>query len=194
MPSEQPRNRPAGPANALPNLRRPDPDAELVVRAQAGDELALKELHDRHCEGVFAICLQALKDEGRAADCATDSLTIALRNIKQFRGRSKFFTWLVCIARRRIARTISERVRERGAEAEPATAPSPETIRNEQQAYITLVTAMQHLPPDQARIFNLCFLAGLSRAETARALGLSEESVRAALSRGRARLREVLKL
>ena len=53
---------------------------------------------------------------------------------------------------------------------------------------------MQQLTPDQARIFNLRFLAGLSIRETAQALGVSEDSVRAHLARGRKRLREILGL
>jgi RNA polymerase sigma-70 factor, ECF subfamily len=191
---EQPMNRPSAAADTGSGPRKPDPDAELVARAQKGDELAFKDLYDQHIEGVYAICLLSLKDSARARDCAVDAMATALRNIGHFRGKSKFFTWLVRIARRQVARVVAELAAERGPVAEQPTAISPETVRDEQQAYIRLVGAMQQLTPDQARVFNLRFLAGLSVEETAQALGISPDSVRAHIARGRKRLREMLGL
>jgi RNA polymerase sigma-70 factor (ECF subfamily) len=191
---KQPMNRASPVADAGAGPRKPDPDTELVARCQKGDELALKELYDRHIEGVYAICLHSLKDEARARDCAVDAFAVALRNIGQFRGKSKFFTWLVRITRHSISKVAKALTAERGREVPQPAAVSPERIHDEQQAYIRLVAVMQQLPPDQARIFNLRFLAGLSAEETAQALGISVDAVHSCTTRGRKRLREILRL
>jgi RNA polymerase sigma-70 factor, ECF subfamily len=56
------------------------------------------------------------------------------------------------------------------------------------------LTALASLPPDQARLLRLRALEGLSYAEIARRLDLSEAAVTARLSRARAALRKRLDL
>jgi RNA polymerase sigma-70 factor (ECF subfamily) len=177
----------------------PPDDAVLVERAKLGDEQAMHELHDRYYDGVCAIAARALKDPERARDVAQEVMADAFHNIRRFMGRSKFSTWLFRLTRNRLIKHYELRDRTRAEETGHdleclALARSPEELHDSRTSYVALVAAFQRLAPDQAVVFNLRFLAGLDVAETARALGISEDAVMMRTSRGRQRLRELLRL
>jgi RNA polymerase sigma-70 factor, ECF subfamily len=191
MPEEDRRTPPNEPA-------RPD-DAELVLRAKQGDDQAMRELLDRHYDGICAMAARMLRDPDRAQDAAQEIMTDTFKNIRNFRGGSKFSTWLFRIARNRLIKHYKLRDRTRPEETGHdleylALARSPEELHDSRVSYVALVAAIQHLPAEQSVVFNLRFLAGLNVAETASALGITEDAVMMRTSRGRQRLRELLRL
>lgn len=76
---------------------------------------------------------------------------------------------------------------------EPAdNGPGPMDRLHDVQSYADMSTAIRHLPPRQREAFMLRMLQGLDGAETARAMGCSEGSVKTHLSRAMHNLREQL--
>ena len=70
-------------------------DAQLVCRAQAGDERAAKLLFELYYLRTFRLALGLLGDEADAEEVAQDALTYALLNIVRYRAElSSFSTWL----------------------------------------------------------------------------------------------------
>ena len=70
-------------------------DAELVRRAQKEDPWAIEQLVLRYQKKVYAIAYQMLSgDAEEARDRTQDAFLQAFRKIKQFRGKSSFYTWL----------------------------------------------------------------------------------------------------
>jgi len=174
----------------------------LVKRAQAGDDGAMHELHRRYYDGIFTLASRWLRDETRARDLAQEVFADAFLNVRRFKGRSKFSTWLFKLARSRLVKQVQQAEHEQAmgtrvdAEAAGAagllTAKSAEEVFSERQAYLDVVAAIQKLEPDQAQALTLRFVAGLSLAETAQVLGLSEAAVGMRVMRGRERLKGLL--
>src|SRR5437667_287684 len=90
------------PLNAAPvpveAALRPDPDAPLVARAQAGEMEAFEKLVDRHGRRVYRMILGITGNESDAEDGAQNTFLKAYQKIGEFQGHSKFSSWLLRIA------------------------------------------------------------------------------------------------
>ncbi len=71
-----------------------DPDFELVKAAKKGDQEAFSELVEKYSHQVFALCIKILNDYGEAEDLTQEVFLKVYKNIKKFKGKSKFSTWL----------------------------------------------------------------------------------------------------
>lgn len=166
-----------------------DPDRDLVLAARQGDDAALRTLYDRHYPGIYTLCKRALRDTDAARDAAEDVFADAFTTLDKFEFRCRFFSWLFRLTRTRIAKAVTRLDRERQLDRDqPAATKSTERLHSEREAYLRLVAAIQELPPETARAFNLRYLAGLTNDETARILGISETALRMRLLRGRGKL------
>src|SRR5260370_34227891 len=70
----------------------------LVQSAQKGDLEAFSELVNRYDRNIFRIAQHITHNEEDAQDVVQDAFLKAYRNLNQFQGNSKFYTWLVRIA------------------------------------------------------------------------------------------------
>jgi RNA polymerase sigma-70 factor (ECF subfamily) len=76
----------------------PAEDAELLDRAQQGDEAAFTELYERHCQSLLALCRRRLFDADEAADAVQDTFLRAWRARDTFGGERLVGPWLRTIA------------------------------------------------------------------------------------------------
>ncbi len=80
-----------------PNSTSPD-DRELVRRVQIGDHGAFECLVRTYQDRIYAVCLRLTSDPEAAKDLAQEAFLKALRAIRQFEGKSSFYTWIYRIA------------------------------------------------------------------------------------------------
>jgi len=71
-----------------------EPDVEIINRAKLGDLVAFNLLMERHKNAVFHFSLRLLKIREEAEEVAQDVFVIVFKKIKDFKGESKFTTWL----------------------------------------------------------------------------------------------------
>ena len=69
-------------------------DVVLAVRASDGDSRAMASLVERHAPRVRRLAHYLLDDPQDAEDAAQEALAKVLTRIQQFRGESRFATWL----------------------------------------------------------------------------------------------------
>ena len=69
-------------------------DQALVMRAQAGDRVALEDWVRRHQVWIHNIAIRMLADPQDAEDATQEILVKALTRLSSFEGRSTFRTWL----------------------------------------------------------------------------------------------------
>ncbi len=74
-----------------------DNDAEAVLLSQAGDLNAFELLVNRHQKRILNIAFRLTGDYDDACEVVQDAFLSAHKNIKTFRGDSKFTTWLTTI-------------------------------------------------------------------------------------------------
>ncbi|HVZ63578.1 MAG TPA: sigma-70 family RNA polymerase sigma factor [Lacunisphaera sp.] len=174
----------------------PTDDSQLVERHLAGDAAAFREIVERHQGMVCALAYCACGDVARSEDLAQEVFVAAWKQLAQLREPAKLRGWLAGIARNTIANARRSAARVPTARAEPlspetpadATSPREEAIRADEAALMW--QALEHLPETYREPMVLFYREGRSAAAVAEALGISEESARQRLARGRAMLTE----
>lgn len=160
-------------------------EADLLTRAQAGDERAFAVLVERSRTRLFAVCVRITGDEHSAADAVQDALLQAWRALPRFERRSSFSTWLCQIGSRSSLAVV------RGRRADPvAEVPEPEgPFRVGVDEAVTAVSsvrwALDRLPPDFRTALVLREYADMSYQEIADAEGVRVETVKTRIARAR---------
>jgi RNA polymerase sigma-70 factor (ECF subfamily) len=174
-------------------------DIEVVRRVRDGETALFEILMRRYNQRLYRVARSILKDDGEAEDVMQQAYVNAYTHLDQFAGRALFSTWLTKIAvyeaqaRSKRRGPIDRRtVVESGEDA--ITRLQTRTPDPEHQAFATelkrlLESAVDALPEHQRLVFTLRDVEGLSTAETAECLGISEENVKTRLHRARALLR-----
>ena len=189
------RQRPAGTLGH----RGADEDSELVSRAQAGDRLAFEELVRRHADRLHAVVVRLVADRHEAEEVTQEAFLRAWRGIASFKGEARFFTWLYRIgvneARRRAQRRIPDdnvaSLDEHGVDpADPRPAPDRHAEHRDLRA--ALERAVRALDPDYRAPLILRDVEGLSTAEAAAIMGLSEAAFKSRLHRARLAVRNAI--
>jgi RNA polymerase sigma-70 factor (ECF subfamily) len=187
------------PAVAFENSR--DSDAEIIQQVLAGNTALFELLMRRYNERIYRAARSIVRDEQEAEDIMQQAYVNAFTHLRQFNGSAQFSTWLTRIA---INEALA-RVRRRGryealdddlSNVEPFMSTNP--VQNpERQAFVgelrgLLEWAIDTLPDGMREVFVLRDVEGLSTAEVADSLEVSEDVVKTRLSRGRAALRRAL--
>jgi RNA polymerase sigma-70 factor (ECF subfamily) len=172
------------------------PDEELVRRVRSGETALFEVLMRRYNARVYRVARAILRDDSEAEDVMQQAYMNAFMHLEQFAARSTFSTWLTRIA----AHEAIARSRRRGRIAEldapeeevRGTAPDPEHQAFAAELKALLESAVDRLPESHRLVFMLRDIEGLSTAETAECLEISEENVKTRLHRSRAMLRNDL--
>jgi RNA polymerase sigma-70 factor, ECF subfamily len=190
-----------------------------VTAAQAGDRELFAALFDRHRQELLVHCYRMLGSFHEAEDLLQETFEKAWRGVGRVDTSSSLRAWLYRIAtnacldalrrrgrRRVLPFDVMDPVRPEGPM--PAAAdelwlePFPdrllsdvdpgETVVQRETVELAFLAALQHLPPRQRAVFIARDVLGWSARATATLLGTSEVSVKSALQRARALMRERL--
>src|SRR5580704_8074370 len=71
----------------------------LIDRVLNGDKEAFYELIQPYERSVFLMAYSIIRDEAEAEDSAQEAILKAFRSLRDFRGESKFSSWLLVITR-----------------------------------------------------------------------------------------------
>jgi RNA polymerase sigma factor (sigma-70 family) len=176
--------------NALP--LDGDIDTRLVEAARRGSDAAFERIVARHQQAVRAFLRRLGGDAADADDLAQDAFVAAWRELDRFRGQSSVRSWLCGIAYRK---HLGQRRSQRRAGARDAVFAESEAQgegASDAGDRLDLARAMAELPIDQRAAVSLCLAADFSHAEAAAALNLPLGTVKSHVTRGRAKLLEVL--
>lgn len=179
-------------------------DDALVQASRQGDLESFNQLVERYQAQVYNLALSMLHDLPAAEDVTQEAFLSAYRAIRSYRGES-FRAWLFRIAvnackdvvRRRARRpaTSLEQALDAGEHlleaADPGEGPEDYALRRERHR--VLARLLSELPSDQRAVVLLSDVHGLSYEEIAQITGEPLGTVKSRLSRGRARLRDLLK-
>jgi RNA polymerase sigma factor (sigma-70 family) len=168
-------------------------EAELLARAQSGDEDAYAALVRAHQELAFRTAVLITQDAAEAEEAAQDAFLKAWRALGRFRRDAPFRPWLLAIVanearnRRRAAgrRTALSLRLPRGGER----APSAEAVAVAAGERTDLLGALGRLRVDDRLVLGCRYLLELSEAETAAALGVRVGTVKSRTARALGRLR-----
>ena len=167
----------------------------------------MQDVLERSMPSFYRRAYRYLGNAADAEDAVQDALLSACRHLNQFKGRSKMSTWLTTIVinsaltqLRRRPRQIHTSLDEQFGE-EPGYSvsdrltdqrPSPEDECIQSELYGHLMQFVEELPPASRSAFQLRDLDGLTTSEAAQILGVADVTVKAHVSRARAKLRRLI--
>ena len=178
-------------------------DEVIVDRVRGGDVALYEILVRRHNQRLYRTIRAILRDDREVEDVMQQAYVDAYTHLGQFRGTAKFSTWLTRIAVNRAIR--SGRGARRGLELVPPAAdhelaiahtPAPD-VDPEHAMYghelkVVLESLIEELPEAFRLVFVMREVEGLSTAETAACLEISEETVKTRLHRAKRLLKDRL--
>ena len=171
-----------------------DPDdAELLARIRDGSDLAFNLLIERHQKAVRGFLRRMMADAADADDMAQETFLAAWEGARQFRGAASVRSWLCAIAWRKAKSAqrswLARRAREASYHAEVSR---DDGVHASEEDRIAVRAALLKLPVEQRAAVALCLAEGFSHSEAAEALGAPLGTVKSHVTRGKARLLEVL--
>jgi RNA polymerase sigma-70 factor (ECF subfamily) len=176
-------------------------DAAVIAQVLDGRTAMFELLMRRYNERVYRAARAIVQDEREAEDVMQQAYVNAYAHLGQFRGTARFSTWLLRIT---VHEALARRRRQGRYEAfdderqmveplmsrQPSENPEQQTLTAEVRRL--LEGAIDSLPDGLRETFVLRDVEGLSTAETAGSLDVSEDVVKTRLSRARSRLRREL--
>ncbi len=176
--------------------------AELVRRAQRGDEAAFSELYGLHKRRVYSLCLRMTNNVPLAEDLTQQAFLQLFRKIASFRGQSAFTTWL----HRLVVNVVLMHLRKKGLnlvpleDSNPRDEDAPKRDYGKEDTHLTgvidrlgLREAIDNLPPGYRSVFILHDVEGYEHEEIARMTSCSVGNSKSQLHKARLKLRGLLK-
>jgi RNA polymerase sigma-70 factor (ECF subfamily) len=174
-------------------------DEEIVSRILEGETPLFEVLMRRHNQRLYRAARAILRDDHEAEDVMQEAYVNAYSHLAQFDGRAKFSTWLTKIAvyeafARARRRDRYEHLDDSSVETLMPTTPSPdpERLAFGRELGALIESAVDTLGDGYRDVFMLRQVEGLSTAETAEVLGVSEDVVKTRFSRARSALQRDL--
>jgi RNA polymerase sigma-70 factor (ECF subfamily) len=175
-------------------------DAELWRRAALGDHAAFTTLFERHASAVWNHAYRLTGSWTLAEDVGANTFLVAWRKRAEVTlVRDSALPWLYAVAgnlvrneHRSSGRFLRALRRVQVNDAVDDHADAVASRVDDDRRMHRVVEAVGTLPRAEREAFELCLLGEVSTADAAELLGVAETSVRARLSRARARLRTYL--
>jgi RNA polymerase sigma-70 factor (ECF subfamily) len=176
-------------------------DEEVVRRVIEGEPALFEILMRRYNQRLFRITRSIVTNDHEAEDIIQDAYVRAYEHLSQFEGRARFSTWLTKIAiyeaYARVRRVDYQKVDSLSVLEDNGLDLKSEERDPERQIYtgelrLALEKAFDALPDGYRSVFMMREVEGLSTAETAECLEISEENVKTRLHRARASLQREL--
>lgn len=169
----------------------------LVLRCQAGDESAFRQLYDAF-SGRTLRYLRGVIDDDAAEDVQQEVWLGVYRRIRDLANPGGFRTWLYATTRSRAIDHLRrqrrwaelEEISAREGPAGPLPAEPPDFDRGPDDKAVT--AALEMLSPVHREVLLLRYWSDLSYAEIALVLGCSIGTVRSRLHNAKARMADAL--
>ena len=173
-------------------------DNEIISRVLQGEQNAYAELVNRYQGYVFTLTLRIIKSREDAEEVAQDVFIKAYRSLADFRGESKFSTWLYTITTttsisflRKKKLDIHSLDDEKVFEAADNRDSGFSANLVEQKSRVNMVNrAIALLSQDDAEVITLFYKAEQNLEEISKILGVETNTVKVRLHRARTRLKD----
>jgi RNA polymerase sigma-70 factor (ECF subfamily) len=178
-----------------------NPEAALVKRCQAGDEMAFREIVERHQSKVFSIIYGIVRQRNDAEDIAQQVFTKVYFSIRGFDLRSSLLTWIYKITvnecydylrKQKVRRLVyesdmgEEEARRLENTEMPRNRQQPIDQRLEKRDYV--LKLLMKVPEEERMLLIEKEVEGRTVEELSAATGLNENTIKVKLFRARQKL------
>ena len=171
---------------------------DIIALVVKGDQQAYSLLVERYQNFVFTVVLRYVKGREDAEEVSQDVFVKAYRSLGDFKGASKFSTWLYTITTTTCLSFLrKKKVEVHSLDNEKVFAAADNldggmsANQIEQKSKVRMVNeAIALLSPDDAQVLTLFYKGEQTLEEIARITGKEPNAVKVQLHRARTRLKE----
>jgi len=176
-------------------------DELYIQKVLEGDINSFRYLVDRYKDMSFSIAISLLKDEDEAKDAVQEAFVKAFSNLKSFRKRSGFSTWLYRIVVNESLGRLRKKKNEMSIDIPAEISNDDETLtqqaaqnlsRYEQRKYINKVLDM--MDGRESLLLRLFYLNDNNLNEIREITGFSLSNIRVILYRARKNFHSLLNM
>lgn len=179
-------------------MHHPTADSDIIQLVLTGNPQAYAQLVERYQSFVFTLVLRYVKSREDAEEVAQDVFVKAYRSLADFKGASKFSTWLytiattTCLSFLRKKKTAVHSLDDERVFAAAGNMDGGTTANGvEQKSKRQMVNeAIALLNPDDAQVISLFYKGEQTLDEIAQIMGKEPNAVKVQLHRARTRLKE----
>jgi RNA polymerase sigma-70 factor, ECF subfamily len=184
-----------------------DDEATLVAKVRSGDATCFETLMRRYERKIHRFAKHITKNDSDADEVTQEAFFKAFEHIEDFKGESRFYTWLVRITVNQGLMNLRKRRPNQFSLNDPKETegasipreiedwrPTPEARYSQVELAEILSRTIGELQPSLSLVFRLRDVGNLSTDETASLLRISVPAVKSLLLRARWAPREKLNL
>lgn len=171
-------------------------DVDIIQSVLQGNKAAYAVLVERYQSYVYTIINRLIPVREEAEDVSQEVFVKAYLSLAGFKGTSKFSTWLYTIAHT-TAISHLRRSRPDVVFAEESTIANiadrqPEYLQPNHSLRIAVNSCIKQLPPDDAEIITLFYLAEQSIEEIGMIMKMEPNTAKVKLHRARQKLKDIV--
>lgn len=171
---------------------------DIIEQCKQHDRKAQLQLYKQYCDGMYSVARRFVNDSMEAEDVVQEAFIKAFSKLHQYKGEVTFGAWLKRIV-------INKSIDLLKSKKQQLLELNEVHLKVVDQAYddnwlvedtITVEavkTAMEQLPEKYRYVVMLFLIEGYDHQEISGILGVSEVASRTQLSRGKAKLKDLLK-
>lgn len=173
-------------------------DTEIISRILQGESAIFAQIVERYQNFVFTLVLRFTDNREDAEEISQDVFVKAYRSLADFRGESKFSTWLYTVVRtscltflrkKRLDTTSIDNERTFLQLENQESTFKADTVETKSR-HAMVNEAIRLLSPDDSQLITLFYKGEQSLEEIGRIMGLEPNTVKVKLHRARHRLKE----
>ncbi|MBS1669490.1 MAG: sigma-70 family RNA polymerase sigma factor [Bacteroidetes bacterium] len=173
-------------------------DTEIISRVLKGEQSIFAQLVERYQNYVFTLVHRMVESREDAEEISQDIFVKAYRSLADFRGDSKFSTWLYTIARtssitflrKKKLNMVSMDNEKTFIQTENQESGFKATLIEQKSKHAMVNEAIKMLSTDDAQVITLFYKGEQTLEEMGLILGLEPNTVKVKLHRARQRLKE----
>lgn len=162
-------------------------EALLTARMMAGEQSAFDALYTRYYEAVFTNAIIVLKNNAAAEDIVQEVFLALWEKRNALRHPENIAGWLFVTTSNKSLNYLRRQLRQRLSNTPPEALSdimyvSEDENQLEEAQLQVLQEAIDSLPPQRKKVFELCKLQGYSYEQAAAALGISKHTIKEHMS------------
>jgi len=167
-----------------------------IAQAKQGSQSAFYKLYEKHHRPIYALCWRMLADKDSAEDVCQEVFVVLWQKINDFRGESKFSTWLHSVATNVVLGHLRKHKnwlqRVFSIEEQGPTLVEPSVGLTDNSTLTLLDRHIARLPERARLVFVLFAVEGYRHEEIAKMLKMAVGSSKSQYHRARNLLKESL--
>jgi len=172
---------------------------DIIEKCKQNNRAAQVQLYNQYCDGMFAVAMRFVKDTMEAEDIVQEAFIKAFTKLHQYKAEVTFGAWLKRIVINKSIDLLKSK-RQHMLELDEVHLKVVDSSYENEWLVDDIITledvkeAINKLPDKYQYVVMLYLIEGYDHQEIAEILDITEVASRTQLSRGKAQLKDLLKL